>query len=276
MPVGIGELCQLQKLNLFVVGEGEKYATISEFGIVGRNSEDLTVRGIEHVMEPDDAHKACLKHKANLQMLDLPWRTGVTCEENTKLEQAVLDGLEPPLGIKVLRINGYSVREFARWMQNQVGGGVLVPTYFTVLRVMTLNNFPNLKHLDGLAELPCLEKLELWRMPSLESISGGPFPSLVKLAMWDLPKLGEVWMVAKKSMPNGEEGRGYSYCTPHSHMGRVLRMGSCVSNLDISYCPKFEVKPYLPLSLQHLELNHSNEQLLQSPCECNWWSSTWF
>jgi len=263
-------------LNFFVVGEGKKYAAISELGNVGRNSEDLTVRGIEHVMEPDDAHKACLKHKANLQRLDLLWRTGVTCEENTKLEQAVLDGLEPPPGIKVLRINGYSVREFARWMQNQVGGGVLVPTYFTVLRVMKLNNFPNLKHLYGLAELPCLEKLELWRMPSLESISGGPFPSLVKLAMWDLPRLGEVWMVAEKSMPNGEEGRGCSYCTPHSHMGRVLRVGSCVSNLDISYCPKFEVKPYLPFSLQHLELNHSNEQLLQSPCECNWWSSTWF
>ena len=111
-------------------------------------------------------------------------------------------------------------------------------------------------------------------MPSLESISGGPFPSLVKLAMWDLPRLGEVWMVAEKSMPNGEEGRGCSYCTPHSHMGRVLRVGSCVSNLDISYCPKFEVKPYLPLLLQHLELNHSNEQLLQSPCECKGWSSS--
>ena len=64
-----------------------------------------------------------------------------------------------------------------------------MPTYFTVLRVMKLNNFPNLKHLYGLAELPCLEKLDLWRMPSLESISGGPFPSLVKLAMWDLPRL---------------------------------------------------------------------------------------
>ena len=142
--------------------------------------------------------------------------------------------------------------------------------------MIKLYQFLNLKHLDGLAELPCLEELELREMPSLESISGGPFPSLEKLVMHKLPSLGEVWMVAEKSMPNGEEGRGCSYCTPHSHMGRVLRVGSCVSNLDISYCPKFEVKPYLPLSLQHLELNHSNEQLLQSPCECNWWSSTWF
>ena len=201
------------------------------------------------MMEPDDAHKACLKQKADLQRLELQWRRCARGEESTKLEQAVLDGLESPPGIKELEIDGYSGRECARWMQNHVGGGVQRLPYLPFLRVMKLYEFPNLKHLDGLAELPCLEKLELWRMPSLESISGGPFPSLVKLAMWDLPKLGEVWMVAKKSMPNGEEGRGYSYCTPHSHMGRVLRVGSCVSNLDISYCPKFEVKPYLPLSL---------------------------
>jgi hypothetical protein len=50
-------------------------------------------------------------------------------------------------------------------------------------------------------------------------------------------------------------------------------MGSCVSDVDIRVCPKLEVKPYLPLSLQHLDLSLSNEQLLQSPRECNGSSS---
>ncbi|RLM57740.1 hypothetical protein C2845_PM18G14320 [Panicum miliaceum] len=215
MPVGIGQLSRLQKLGLFVVGEGEKFAAISELGSVGRISDDLTIRGIEHVMEPDDAHKACLKQKANLRRLDLQWSAYVGGEESTKLEQAVLDGLEPPPGIKKLKINRYSGRECARWMQNQVGGGVQGLSYFPCLRVMQLHDFPNLKHLDGLAELPCLEELMLWMMPSLENISGGPFPSLVKLVMWELPSLGKVWMVAEKSTPDGEEGRGCSNCTPH-------------------------------------------------------------
>jgi len=213
-------------------------------------------------MEPDDAHKACLKQKADLQRLELQWRRCARGEESTKLEQAVLDGLESPPGIKELEIDGYSGRECARWMQNHVGGGVQRLPYLPFLRVMKLYEFPNLKHLDGLAELPCLEELELWKMPSLESIIGGPFPSLVKLVMWKLPSLGEVWMVAEKSMPDG-----CNNCTPH--LGQVLTVGSCVSNVDISDCPKLEVKPYLPLSLQHLELYRSNEQLLQSPCECN-------
>jgi structure-specific endonuclease subunit SLX1 len=83
-----------------------------------------------------------------------------------------------------------------------------------------------------------------------------------------------VWMVVEKSMPDGEEGRGCSNCTPH--LGQVLRVGAFVSNLDISHCPKLEVKPYLPLSLQHLELYRSNEKLLQLPCECSGSASSFF
>jgi len=100
--------------------------------------------------------------------------------------------------------------------------------YFPFFRVIKLYQFLNLKHLDGLAELPCLEELELREMPSLESISGGPFPSLEKLVMHKLPSLGEVWMVAEKSMPDG-----CSNCTPH--LARVLQVGNCVSKLGIFY-----------------------------------------
>ena len=81
-------------------------------------------------------------------------------------------------------------------------------------------------------------------------------------------------MVVEKSMPDGEEGRGCSNCTPH--LGQVLRIGHRVSNLDIYYCPKLEVKPNLPLSLQHLELYRSNEKLLQLPCECSGSASSFF
>jgi len=268
MPVGIGQLSRLLKLDLFVVGEGEKFAAISEIANVGRNIEDLRIIGIEHVMEPDDAHKACLKQKENLERLELLWLLHDEREQNTKLEQAVLDGLEPPSGIKELTISGYSGRECARWIQNHVCGGVRGLPYFPFFRVIKLHSLLNLEHLDGLEELPCLEELELKYLPSLESISGGPFPSLVKLVMLQLPSLGEVWMVPEKSMSDGEEGRGCSNCTPH--LGQVvLRVGSCISHMDIRGCENLEVRPSLPLSLQYLVLHQVNEQLLQSPCKCN-------
>ncbi|CAN6315027.1 unnamed protein product [Urochloa humidicola] len=296
MPIGIGKLNRLQKLGLFVVSKSKKFAGVSELANVGRNSEDLTIRGIACVMEPDDAYRACLKQKTNLQRLDLQWMTyGHDAGEvvNTELYQAVLNGLEPPPSIKELEIFGYSGRQYAQWMQNQLGGGLLACLFnnlqrdclekkgggkiiegfglFPFLRVMKLHYFPNLKHLHVLTLLPCLEELELLMMPSLVSISSGPFPSLVKLVMHGLPSLGEVWLVAERTMLDGEEAGAYSNFRPH--LGQV-GVGNCLSDLSILDCPKLKVKPYLPSSLQSLHLHRGNENLLQSPGPCQGSSSS--
>jgi hypothetical protein len=251
-------------MELFVVGKGEKFAEISELANVSRIGEELTIRGITHVIEPNDAHTACLKQKTHLQRLDLQWIADDTEEVNAKLEQAVLDGLEPPTGIKELLMTRYSGSQYSRWMQNQVGGRVQGPAPFPFLRVMELIDFLNLKHLDGLVELPCLELLVLQWIPSLKSISGGPFPSLAILEMGYLPCLGEVWMVVEGTMTDGEEGGGCCNVTPQ--LGQV-QVDNCLTKLVISGCPKLEVKPHLPPSLQQLELLGS-EQLLQSSGQC--------
>ncbi|XP_062202657.1 disease resistance protein RGA2-like [Phragmites australis] len=261
MPVGIGQLPRLQtSMSLFVAGEGEKSARISELGNAAWISGNLTIRGVENVTDPDDAQQACLKQKTNLQCLDLEWE----CERendldnvNAELEQAVLDGLEPPSGIKRLDIRGCAGGQYARWMLKQAGGGAQGPPQFTCLTVMRLSWLVNIKHLEGLVELPCLEELELRYMRSLESISGGPFPSLVKLSMWGLDRLREVWMVTERmTLAGGEEGGGCS-----NHLGR-LQIGSRLSHLSIWQCPELIVKPYLPSSLEYLKLYRSNEQQL--------------
>ncbi|KAJ1273954.1 hypothetical protein BS78_05G025500 [Paspalum vaginatum] len=255
MPVGIGQLSQLQKLDLFVVGYGEKFAGISELANVGINSKDLVIRGIANVLEQDHAHKACLKQKTNLQRLNLEWKTHHKGEVNPELEEAILDGLEPPPGIKGLEIYGYSGRKYAWWMQkrNQVGGEVEGLAYFQFLTVMKLHGFPNLNHLHGLVELPCLEELVMQNMPSLESISGGPFRSLVKLIMEDLPRLEEVWLVAERTMFDGEEGGSCSNWAPHFEQ---VQVGDCVTSLEILDCAKLKMRTFLPLSghLKHWQL----------------------
>jgi Leucine-rich repeat (LRR) protein len=277
MPAGIGKLSRLKNLELFVVGEDENSAQISELGNVGSNTEVLTIRDIEHVMEPDDAQKACLKQKTNLQRLELCWWPWSNAGEvNTELVHGVLDGLEPPSGLKELIIYTYPGMQYARWMQDRVSGGIqgLPLVYFPSLRVMKLCDFPNLKHLCGLAELPCLEELELTDMPSLESISGGPFPSLRKLTLVAMPNLEEVWLVADRTNAkrDGEERGGCISCTPQ--LGRVLYVGTSLSYFRIFYCPNLKVKPYLPWSIQELRLWDCNEHLLQSPCECQGFSSS--
>ncbi|CAO2192056.1 unnamed protein product [Urochloa humidicola] len=263
MPVGIGRLSRLQNLGLFALGEGEKFAGISELANLPRIGGELSIRGISHELELEDVYTICLKKMTNLQGLGLEWRTKDVGGVNTEMEQAVLDGLEPPPGIKELNISGYSGRQYAWWMQNQAGSGVNGLPSFLFLRVMTLFKFPNLKHLHGLAELPCLEELVVRAMPCLETISGGPFPFLVKLLMCELPRLEEVWMVAERTMPDGEEGGGCNSCTCTPLAGQV-RIGSCLSKLDIVGCPRLKVKPCLPSSLHELLLAGRNELLLQS------------
>ncbi|XP_062202664.1 putative disease resistance protein RGA4 [Phragmites australis] len=212
MPVGIGQLHRLQSMSLFVVGEGEKSARISELGNVATISGNLTIISVENVTDPDDAQRACLKQKTNLQCLDLKWGWVNDLDYvNFELEQAILDGLEPPSGIKRLNICGYAGMQFARWMLKQAGGGEHGAPQFTCLTVMRLSGLGNIKHLEGLVELPCLGELELQHMRSLESISGGPFPLLVKLRMEGLDRLREVWMETERStLAGGEEGGGCS------------------------------------------------------------------
>ncbi|KAL6595664.1 hypothetical protein ACP70R_048004 [Stipagrostis hirtigluma subsp. patula] len=270
MPVGLGQLPQLQNLNLFVVGESETSAPISELGNIAGISRKLVITNIARVLEPDDSRKACLKQKTNLLSLKLLWgrqrRQGMIDTTNVENGEAIpiLDGLEPPTGIKVLEINGYTGGRFAQWMLNKVVVGVQESPRFPCLTRMVLCDFPNLKHLGGLVELPCLEELELGEMPSLESISGGPFPSLVRLEMSGMPSLGEVWMVTERmAMTDGKEEE-CSSCGNPCYMGRV-QIGTCLSYLRLSDCPKLQFKAYMPSSLEKLGLVDCNELVLFSP-----------
>ncbi|KAL6595661.1 hypothetical protein ACP70R_048001 [Stipagrostis hirtigluma subsp. patula] len=269
MPRGVGQLPRLHNLNLFVVGESEKSEPISGLGNIACVNRKLVITNIARVLEPDDTHKACLKQKIKLQSLELLWGSQRLSNKidtvNVENEEdiPILDGLEPPTGIKVLEINGYTGGKFAQWMLNKVGVGVQESPRFPYLTKMVLCGYPNLKHLEGLVELPCLEDLKLEMMPSLESINGGPFPSLLRLEMSGMPSLGEVWMVTKRmAMTDGKEESCSSSGNPR-YMGRV-QIGTHLSYLSLSGCPKLKIKPYMPSSLEKLCLVDCNEQQLFS------------
>jgi hypothetical protein len=125
-------------------------------------------------MDPDVAHRKWLKQKTNLQRLTLICESKVGVNSENQLE-----GLEPPPRIKNLRIVSYSCQESTQWM-----------FCFRLLRELELSNFPKLERLEGLTELPCLEKLVLKEMTALKSISCGPFRSLSELSMIEMPSLG--------------------------------------------------------------------------------------
>jgi hypothetical protein len=246
IPKGIAQLTRLGKLGLFVIGKDENYAQISELGNVNKISGELTIRGIAHGMGPDVAHKEWLKQKTNLQRLTL------LCESNVGVNsENQLKGLGPPSGIKSLKIVRYQGQECTQWMLKHVGAEVAGLPRFGLLSELELSDFPKLEHLQGLTELPCLEKLVLEKMIALKSISGGPFPSLLELVMNEMPNLGVVWMVTEGSLTGVE--------------GEQLEIGNRVSVLIIFECPKLMVMPYFPLSVKDLRLANGNVQLLGLP-----------
>ncbi|XP_066333362.1 disease resistance protein RGA2-like [Miscanthus floridulus] len=132
IPKGIGQITRLETLGLFVMGEDdENYAHISELENINKISRELTIHGIRHCMDPDVAHKECLKQKTNLQSLTLIFASDVGVNSESHL-----DGLEPPPGIENLKIVRYSGQESPQWMRM---------FRFRLLCEMELSDFPKLE-----------------------------------------------------------------------------------------------------------------------------------
>jgi Leucine-rich repeat (LRR) protein len=245
IPKGIAQLTRLEKLGLFVMVEDESYAQISELRNVNRISGELSICGIAHGMDPDIAHKECLKLKTNLQSLRL------VCASVRLNSENQFEGLEPPSIIKRIKIVGYPGQESMQWMLKHRGAEVAGFPRFRLLSELELSDFPKLERLEGLTELPCLEKLVLKKMTAVKSISGGPFPKLLEFVIRGMPKLGVVWMVTGGSLADVEGGQ--------------VQIGNCLAVLRIFECPKLLMMPYFPLSLKDLSLVRSNVQLLGLP-----------
>ncbi|KAL6658528.1 hypothetical protein ACP70R_004114 [Stipagrostis hirtigluma subsp. patula] len=238
MPPGIGQLTRLTSLGLFVVGCSGDDARISELEHLDMISGDMEIRNIKYLKDPTDAEKACLKGKNRIQSLTLQWSKNGTEEElvwDMDQDLGVMSALEPPSEVNSLVISSYGGPCLPHWMEKETEysywvGKVLKqtsPCPFPYLTNLILTDFPNIKHLRGLVELPSLKSFLLDRMPNLEEL-----------------------YTTKSGLEIEEEQLGGQYCFP------------ALSNLRISGCPKLKVKPYFPPSLEELMLQESNEQLL--------------
>lgn len=271
MPAGFGKLTRLRKLfGLFVVGDTGEDARISELGDLDRLSGLLEIEGIRCVKDPYDAEKAYLKGKHGIQKLKLNWLSWenwieTSTEEDIDMERElrVLNALEPPSVIKELEILNYHGLHLPCWMTNgrhnctldiKSNQTVDLP-HFPHLTGMVLYHFPKLKHLSRLVGLPLLKTLKLSECDSLESISAGPFPSLRELNISKMYRLLELSTMTRIILADDDRvtqcrNQEVQCCFPH------------LSTLHIEYCPKLNVKPWFPASLESLTLERSNGQLL--------------
>ncbi|KAJ1274985.1 hypothetical protein BS78_05G101600 [Paspalum vaginatum] len=240
LPSGLGQLTRLRKLGLFVVGCGADDARVSELENLDMISGRLEIKNLKYVMRnPCDAEKACLKRKNGIQTLVLDWSLRDTEEElvsDMEQDWGVLNALEPPSQIKYLKICGYRGPLLPQWMMKRNDSsycdGIMlkqtIASRFLCLNWLLLKKFPNLMHMRGLAELPSLDYLGLEEMTNLE----------------------ELWTTTTGGVEIMDSELAVQYLFP------------VLSSLRIAGCPKLNVSPYIPPSVEHLSLNKSNGQLL--------------
>jgi Leucine-rich repeat (LRR) protein len=238
MPYGLRHLIRLRVLGLFVVGCSAKFARILELENLDMLSGQLEITNLRYLNDTREALKACLKQKKKIDCLKLTWwsSSGIQEELVPDVEQdlGVLDALEPPAEITMLEISGYPGRHLPWWIRKHcesscLEGIVMRTEYprFHGLTQLVLEQLPNLKHMRCLVEFPSLKTFNLHGMPNLE----------------------ELWTTTN-GLEIGEENGSFHHSFP------------VLSALFIWNCPKLNVRPYFPLSLEWLRLRKSNGQLM--------------
>jgi hypothetical protein len=116
MPVGIEKLKSLQTLSNFVVGKdtGSKIGDLMNLKFLqGR----LCISRLENVFDAEDARRANLNGKKNLEALVIEW--GSVIDDDIQVARVAIDCLDmlrPWKTVKELSINGYVGEKFPTWL----------------------------------------------------------------------------------------------------------------------------------------------------------------
>ncbi|KAF8751302.1 hypothetical protein HU200_012180 [Digitaria exilis] len=225
---GIGCLIFLQELEEFVIQKrlGHK---ITELRNMDQLHGQLSIRGLNNVVDGQEALAAKLRTKEHLRTLHLIWDED--CIVIPSEHQEVLEGLQPHLDLKELMIKGFPGVKFPSWL--------------------TISSLPNLqtihicncrsKVFPPLGQLPFLKNLNIAGATEVTQLGraftgfGQPkcFPALEELLLEDMPNLREwIFYDGQQLFPQ-------------------------LTELGLIRCPKLKKLPPLPSTLKSLRIYES-------------------
>uniref|UniRef100_A0A2N9GPY3 R13L1/DRL21-like LRR repeat region domain-containing protein n=1 Tax=Fagus sylvatica TaxID=28930 RepID=A0A2N9GPY3_FAGSY len=241
MPVGIGELKSLQTLTNFVVGKdpGSKIGGLMNLKFLqGR----LCISRLENVLDPEDARRANLNGKKNLDELAMKWESADDDLQDAKVAMDVLDMLRPWTTVKELSIDGYVGVKFPTWLGH--------PSFSNMV-LLRIESCRKCTSLPAIGQLPSLKNLVIIGMANVQRVGPEfygegclkPFQSLETLCFEDLQEWQD-WI------PSRVEYEGF----PH------------LRELSISHCPKLQGKlPYHLPSLEKFSIRKCEELVVSIP-----------
>ncbi|XP_078152656.1 putative disease resistance protein RGA3 [Carex rostrata] len=205
IPCGIGDLCHLRTMPIFVPG-GKTKCSMTELGKLDLKGK-LEIKNLENVQTHQEAEEAKLILKNDLRDLKLSWnlhactnyeRKSIDTEELeksmyeyfeiiAKLEytidiarvEQILENLHPPNMLSKLKIEGYLGKILPKWLMNLQLPNLVHLTLESCFKCETLPEFQKLR------SLKTLELNGLMEVRSLNSI--GQAPSLEVLHLYSLP-----------------------------------------------------------------------------------------
>lgn len=205
MFVGIQRLTCLQTLPHFVVTRDQN-CLIGQLGGLNDLRGKLDLYGLSDVENMEDASKAKLYTKFNIEHLLLNWSNNVDEREDGEgNHKDVMEGLKPNTNLKELTIDYFKGGKFASWitmmtnlvkitLKNCIRCETILPLgHLPNLRELKINGMSNVKVIGtdfyGVFSRICSESSERGAIQTVTTM----YPSMKKLLLLGLPKLKE-WL----------------------------------------------------------------------------------
>ncbi|KAK1364475.1 hypothetical protein POM88_040036 [Heracleum sosnowskyi] len=199
MFIGIERLTCLQTLPHFVVSR-DANCRVGQLGELKFLRGKLELYGLSDIENMEEASKASLCTKSNVERLKLVWNNNENEVDNDK---DVMEGLIPHTNLKELKILYFKGKKMASWI-----------TKMTNLVKITINDCNRCQEIPPLGHLPKLREMEIKGMDNAkiircdicrglrsstsdlnDSLAANTittiYPSLTNLTLWNLPKLEE-------------------------------------------------------------------------------------
>ncbi|MBA0762696.1 hypothetical protein Gotri_012278 [Gossypium trilobum] len=229
MPMQIGNLKNLKVLSKFIV-QRDSGSGIKELKGLLHLRKEISIIGLENVVDTGEARDYVLKDKNKLEGLHLQWGHESFDHRNGENGLPVFNMLQPHQDIKRVRVACYGGTKFPSWL-----GGSSMANIVDI----NLSNCRNVMSLPALGRLPSLKKLSITGMNGVKRLdfeffgynlpSSKPFPVLEVLQF--------------QNMLNWEY-----WCYPNNRPDEEDREFPNLRELMIHNCPKLYQKlpRYLP------------------------------
>ncbi|KAL5560655.1 hypothetical protein UlMin_036866 [Ulmus minor] len=147
LPQDICNMKDLQSLPRFILGKEHADSSIKELGAFQQLHGELSIQGLENVVDAKNVSEAKMGEKKFLTNLRLNWDGD---SDDSVKQREILDRLQPHTNLKELIIDGYKGTRLSDWMGDQ--------SFSNIVRVI-LSRCENCRSLSPLEQLPSLKAL---------------------------------------------------------------------------------------------------------------------